>query len=243
MELTYDDYLMHYGVKGMKWGKRKNRSSSEKKPERSPEEQEARKARRKKIAIGVGAAVGVAAVVGVGVMSANKIQSGKKAAEAVSDLTMKMSIEDAVRKMQAGEKQKARDAQYKMAADMQARLKASAKAQAKTDRILRQSPDVSSSPFRNTKRHQRKIDEARTRINTVASKGLFDMAASTLSQNNYNSRARTKDVNRFGERGAKRIEKKVNSGVSLTTARRQELRRKGRNQMVRGAVNFAVGKR
>lgn len=28
MEVTYDDYLMHYGVKGMKWGVRKRRSSS-----------------------------------------------------------------------------------------------------------------------------------------------------------------------------------------------------------------------
>jgi len=28
LDLTYDDYLAHYGVKGMKWGLRKRRSSS-----------------------------------------------------------------------------------------------------------------------------------------------------------------------------------------------------------------------
>lgn len=28
MELTYEDYLAHYGVKGMKWGSRKRRDSS-----------------------------------------------------------------------------------------------------------------------------------------------------------------------------------------------------------------------
>lgn len=247
MSLTYEDYLAHYGVKGMKWGVSRNRtdkSSSSKKAssDLTPEEQASRKARRKKIAIGVGAAVGVAAVVGVSAMGAKKIQSGKAAASVVSELTKKVSVEDAVRKMQAGEKQKVRDAQSKMAADMQARLDASAKAHAKTDRILRQNPDASSNPLRNTKRQREKTEEARARFNEVASKGLFDMAASTLNQSNYGERSRSRDTRRFGERGANRIENRVNNGTSLSAARRRELRRKGRSQMLRGAVNFAVGK-
>lgn len=248
MSLTYEDYLAHYGVKGMKWGVRRKRSDDSSSPKKTssdstPEEQASRKARRKKIAIGVGAAVGVAAVVGVSAMGAKKVQSGKAAASAVSELTKKVSVEDAVRKMQAGEKQKARDAQSKMAADMQARLDASAKAHAKTDRILRQNPDASSNPLRNTKRQREKTEEARARFNEVASKGLFDMAASTLSQSNYGERSRSRDVNRFGERSADRIGRKVDEGADLGTARRQERRRRGRNQMIKGAFNYTVGRR
>ena len=41
--ITYDDYLQHYGVKGMKWGVRKDRG------ERTPEQQARRDKDRKSV--------------------------------------------------------------------------------------------------------------------------------------------------------------------------------------------------
>lgn len=64
--------LLHYGVKGMKWGVRKQRDGGEAR-QRSPEEQAARRARAKKIAIGAGILVAVA---GAGYVAYKLNQSG-----------------------------------------------------------------------------------------------------------------------------------------------------------------------
>lgn len=42
MEVTYDDYLAHYGIKGMKWGIRKDRRGG-RKPTASRDKREARR--------------------------------------------------------------------------------------------------------------------------------------------------------------------------------------------------------
>ena len=60
MEITYEDYLAHYGVKGMKWGRRKDRSSSKKDGSEKTSEKSARKEKLKKAAIGAGVLVAVA---------------------------------------------------------------------------------------------------------------------------------------------------------------------------------------
>lgn len=244
MTLTYDDYLAHYGVKGMKWGKRKARGSDSDKSssDRTPEEQAARKARRKKVAVGVASVVGVAAVVGVTAMSANKIQNGKKTASVISKKAKTINIEDAVRKMQEGEKKKAQSSQDQMFKDIQARIDAGAKAKAATDRILKENQDVPANILGHTKRQKERTAEARDRINSVASKGFFDMAASTLSQSDYGERPKARDTKRYGEDGASRIGRKVDNGADLSTARRQEQRRRGRRQMAKGAVNYARGR-
>lgn len=59
MMYSYDDYLAHYGIKGMKWGVRKNRNRSSK-PKRTEEQKAKRKQTAKKVAIGVAGAAVVA---------------------------------------------------------------------------------------------------------------------------------------------------------------------------------------
>lgn len=63
MSEPVDDFLMHYGVKGMKWGKRQssNDDTSEPKPKMSREKKIA-------IAVGVAATVAVGAAIAFGVM-------------------------------------------------------------------------------------------------------------------------------------------------------------------------------
>lgn len=75
MDVTYDDYLMHYGVKGMKWGVRKRRSSSSsgRKSKRSSSQSTGdsnKHEKTKKIAKGAAAAAVVAG--GVALAYANR---------------------------------------------------------------------------------------------------------------------------------------------------------------------------
>lgn len=90
--LTYDDYLAHYGVKGMKWGvrRRSDNSSGSKKSDRTPEEQAARKDRNRKIAKGAAAAALVAGGVAVAYASRNN-PSVRRGVSAAASLGNKMA--------------------------------------------------------------------------------------------------------------------------------------------------------
>lgn len=74
MELTYDDYLAHYGVKGMKWGLRKRRDSSSGRSSKSGSSKSTSEPNKhektKKIAKGAAAAAVVAG--GVALAYANR---------------------------------------------------------------------------------------------------------------------------------------------------------------------------
>lgn len=61
MTEAVDDFLAHYGVKGMKWGKRRSNDSDEPRPKMSREKKIA-------IAVGVGATVAVGAAVAFGIL-------------------------------------------------------------------------------------------------------------------------------------------------------------------------------
>lgn len=86
---SYDDYLAHYGVKGMKWGRRKKRSESNDSEgavseggssEVATSDKQRKILNKKNLAIGA-AVVGSVAAVGVGAaIASNRHAEGKKAA-------------------------------------------------------------------------------------------------------------------------------------------------------------------
>lgn len=79
MSLTYDDYLAHYGVKGMKWGVRKKRKESTD-SEGESSDKPRKILNKKNLAIGA-AVVGSVAAVGVGAaIASNRHAAGKQAA-------------------------------------------------------------------------------------------------------------------------------------------------------------------
>ena len=74
LDLTYDDYLAHYGIKGMKWGVRKRRDNSSGRPSKRSSSQTTSETNKhektKKIAKGAAAAAVVAG--GVALAYANR---------------------------------------------------------------------------------------------------------------------------------------------------------------------------
>lgn len=89
MELTYDNYLAHYGVKGMRWGVRRSKNSSGSSSGKQSNQQRSER-RRKAVAAGLAAA----GVVGIGTVAyAAKRRAGKKAAaKLMADKVAKMSM-------------------------------------------------------------------------------------------------------------------------------------------------------
>lgn len=80
MSEPVDDFLMHYGVKGMKWGKRRaSDDSGEPKPKMSREKKIA-------IAVGVGATVAIGAAIAYNILSDKPIAVPNFPAKKVADL-------------------------------------------------------------------------------------------------------------------------------------------------------------
>lgn len=171
---TYNDYLAHYGIKGMKWGRRRDpgpdgivgtKDTAGSKTKSSPKEpNKVFNKKNAKIAAGV---VGTAAVIGVSAMGARHIQKGRKAA--------------AVAKMDA-----------------------------------------------------------------VINKSFLDMYLDTAPKPapkpTYKPRAKKTDTKLYGKNGAERIEKKLNQGVPLRTARQKEAVRKGSTYALKVAANLALAR-
>jgi hypothetical protein len=58
----------------------------------------------------------------------------------------------------------------------------------------------------------------------------------------YKDRHKRSDAKRYGEKGAKRVEKLVDKGYSLRDARSKEFSRKMKRQMVEGALQLAFSR-
>lgn len=170
MVATYDDYIAHYGVKGMKWGvqRRSSDNTSSDDPssgggsrKQSNGENPSKKSiDKKKVALGV---IGGVAAVGMGAMAVRSVQSGRKAA-------------------------------------------------------------------------------ATSALQNIAKKSLTEMYLDTAPKqapkSNYKPRAAKKDVKNLGEKASRRIEKKVNKGVPLKQARKQEVYRRGAGLAARYATSL-----
>ena len=98
----YDDYLIHYGVKGMKWGVRryqnKDGSLTKEGKERYDEKEDKKLSRNQKIAIGVAATAAVLAIAGgvymhnkksyLGSINSNSLKLGKYIVDEMSSDTV-----------------------------------------------------------------------------------------------------------------------------------------------------------
>lgn len=81
---TIDDFLVHYGVKGMRWGVRRSSTTLDTKRELTPEEQASRD---RKVRIAKSLGIGAAAVVAAGLISYGGYETfkGVKTVRALSD--------------------------------------------------------------------------------------------------------------------------------------------------------------
>lgn len=172
VDISYDDYLEHYGVKGMKWGRRKKRSDTSTDADTTSDSAAPRKVlNRKNLAIGAAVIGGVAAV-GVGAaIASNRHTEGKKAA-------------------------------------MRSKLAEQSKMSLVEMYLKNQPPAAPAAPKKSA----------------------------------YKDRHKRSDAKRYGEKGAKRVEKLVDKGYSLRDARSKEFSRKMKRQMVEGALQLAFSR-
>lgn len=176
-DISYDDYLEHYGVKGMKWGRRKKRSDTStdvdttSDADTSSDSAAPRKVlNRKNLAISAAVIGGVAAVGVSAAIASHRHTEGKKAA-------MRSKLAE----------------QSKMSL---------------FEMYLNNPPPAPAEPKKSA----------------------------------YKDRHKRSDAKRYGEKGAKRVEKLVDKGYSLRDARSKEFSRKMKRQMVEGALQLAFSR-
>lgn len=251
MDDDIDDFLAHYGVKGMKWGvRRKGGGSSSSDSSQSSSGKPKRKIDKKKVATAA-AIVGGAAALTVAVVVLKKHQISLGEASVTSQMK-KMGGEstwDVLTKVSTTPKPAAKPAPATKA-ELNARVDA-LKKKAGEDAVRQQIKDFSKqsmwdimvddpkptkaapsavapkkSGIRTPAQKRRDGEEAaKEQIKAFASKSMWDIAADTSIQSakksSYSNTAKKSDTKLYGAKGAAQIKKQVDRGIPLSEARQK----------------------
>lgn len=269
MTAEVDDFLAHYGVKGMKWGvRRKSSKTSSSSSSDSSSEKPKRKIDKKKVAIAAGVVGGAAALtVATVVLKKHQISLGEAA---VASQMKKMGGEstwDVLTKVSTTPKAPPKPTK----ADLDARVDA-LKKKVGEDAVRQQIKDFSkqsvwdimnaptptppaSTPAPATKKSRIKSpaqkrrdgeEAAKAQIKAFASKSMWEIASDTSIQpakkSSYSNRARKSDTKLYGAKAASKIKKQVDRGVPLSEARQKAAVKTYGGTAARVAANVGAAK-
>lgn len=237
-EEDVDVFLAHYGVKGMKWGVRRSQAQLDRAAGRDGSSSDSSsntstgsksRINKKKVALGVGVVAATAAVT-IGAVALNQHRKSSGQAAVLSQLQKigGQSAFDVVKNVsvtQPKSKPKPKSATAKQLASAKSKLKASTPSQRKAA----------------------KEEAAKAQIKAFAKKSMWEIAAENpppkkSSKSSYSKRAAKADTKLYGAKGSARIEKRINRGHSLSSARQREAVRKYGGTAMRVAVNVGTAK-
>lgn len=270
-EPELEDFLAHYGVKGMKWGvRRKSGSSRSGSKSESGSEKPKRKIDKKKVAIAAGI-IGATAAITIGAVVVSKQHSAGKAS--VMDQMKKMGGEstwDVLTKVPTTPKPAPKPTKPTRA-ELDARVDA-LKKKAGEDAVRQQIKDFSKqsmwdimtddpkptkappstpapkkSGIKTPAQKRREGEEAaKEQIKAFASKSMWDIAADTSMQpakkSSYSDRAKKSDTKLYGAKGASQIKKQVDRGIPLSEARQKAAVKTYGGTAARVAANVGTAK-
>lgn len=278
-DTTTGDFLAHYGVKGMKWGRRKaqsddssggtSRSSGSTSSDVEKEKRRLSPETKRKLKIGAGI-VGAAAVIAVGAYAANKqldANKVKKLSEMRRQVETRRAGEAAAKKQlqSLNGKSKLRPSTYSKATRNAKREAAgevkkyddlnAARRQAFADRTAANRQAAAqrqrrvNSLTRAGRARNRETDAAVTRqvMEQLAKRSKWEVATSLPSKpktsTRYSSRDIKKDTKLYGAKGQARIQKRVDKGATLSSARQKEATRQYGMKAVQIALNVNSAQR